>query len=198
MKTRLSILFAVLASCATPQVADPDVWIQTSPDYGAAGLNNIAVLEVQDPTGQAGHLRGLMREEVRVQLRDRLYAPTGLTYVDAHLRNGSKPAGGLSIVDAAHLKTLAAPACEQEIDGIFALQIQTWDESSLLVNNRVRYDVRVALYGAKGQKLLWHGGMRGEVDAGGLGPAPRDRRLRQEAAARAFVKDLVLKLPKRI
>ena len=77
------------------------------------------------------------------------------------------------------------------------MRLTHWDASSLMASGRVRFAADVRLVAPDAEAPLWSGSLRGEVKAGGEGPAPRDRANRARAAADGFAKELILLLPLR-
>ena len=174
-----------------PQINDE---LRQSPDFSAINPTDIAVLPVEDVTdgGKVAPLLELMRETLMEELITRDYTPLSAITVDAHMRVTPGPDG--SILEAAFLSTLASKA---EEDAILALQISKWDDTTLLVDNRVRFEAQVTLLGSKDRQVLWSGRFAGDVEAGGMGAAPRDPARRAESTAREFIKALIGRLPKR-
>ncbi len=106
----------------------------------------------------------------------------------------SLPVDGSSVVQEAVLKKLAGKAQE---DAVLAIQINRWDESSLMASAIVRFSAEVTLLGSKEGRALWSGALQGQVKAGGTRPAPRDPEARANAAAAEFVAQLIQRLPRR-
>lgn len=191
-------LLGTLPGCITTNEAEVREWLQISPELRATNPADIAVLPVEDatPEGTVGALAGHIREEINRALVQRSYSHLSSTYVDAHMgrRNVVPAAGGESIVEPAVLSRLASKADE---DAILAVQIARWDQTTLLVDNQVKFLAKVTLFGSKDRKVLWSGGLSGSVEAGGLRAAPRDPEARAKAAASEFVDALIGRLPMR-
>ena len=81
-------------------------------------------------------------------------------------------------------------------DAMLAVRVDSWDESRLLSDMRVSFRLQAALVASDGE-LLWSGGLSGEVKAGGLGPAPRDRDAMARSCAELALNDLLLHLSRR-
>ncbi len=187
-----------LSACIAPPPPPPEVSLILAAALRQVNPADIAVLQVEDRTGKAlvKQLLGPMREQLRKSLVDRNYSPLGSVFVDGRMRRGIQNAslGNRSSIDPEYLASLVGQAGE---DAILAVQVSHWDESSLLVNNRVRFAAKVTLYGSAGKIVLASGDIRGLVIAGGEDAAPRDPIERARSAAREFAKVVISKLPKR-
>ena len=69
------------------------------------------------------------------------------------------------------LKRVAGKAAEE---AALAVRVERWDESHLLADKKLDFQVQAALVANDGE-VLWSGSLAGSVKAGGLGAAPRDR-----------------------
>jgi hypothetical protein len=197
----LGLTLALAVGLGACQIAGPPTiqdWLRREPALATVNPANIAVLQIEDKTsnGKLSSLLEPMRQQLLRALIERYYSPLGSTYVDAHMRRGAQEAatGGGSILDTDYLVSLAGKAKE---DAILAIQISHWDDNSLLVDNRVHFAAKVVLLDSVGKKVLWSGGMQGEVEAGGGEAAPRDPAARQHAAAVEFITQLTERLPRR-
>ncbi len=157
---------------------------------------DIAVLPIENRTHSPKFERLLetMHLEISHQLVQRRYSPLSQGVVEASARGQLPPSRG-SLLDEAVMKDLARGS---NADAILALQIRTWDESSLLSRSIVRFVAHVRLLGRESGQTLWAGGLEGQVRAGGLGTAPRDPERRAKAAVAEFALQLCNALPARI
>jgi hypothetical protein len=186
-------LFA--AACQTPAPVVVNSSFAATPAYATRSPADVAVLPVEDgtPNGSAARLLTMMRQEVMRQLPDRLFSPVSSEVVDVGLRNAAAPSTGQSILVPATLQKLAGHSAE---DAVFAVRVDKWDEGRLLVDRRVWFQFQAALVGADGVQL-WSGSIQGEVKAGGLGPAPRDRDAMARSCVELAVREMLLQLPRR-
>lgn len=166
------VLLAFLAGCQTtpPMVATPS--FSSSPALALRNPGDIAVLPVEDGTvGQTAsqHL-DFMRQTLLRQLPSRLYSPLSREVVDAALLQ-VKPQAGEALMTPSFLKRVAGKAAEE---AALAVRVERWDESHLLADKKLDFQVQAALVANDGE-VLWSGSLAGSVKAGGLGAAPRDR-----------------------
>jgi hypothetical protein len=188
--------FALVAiGCQAPAPVVVNSSFAASPAYATRSPADVAVLPVEDgtPNGSAARLLTLLRQEVMRQLPDRLFSPIAPHIVDASLRNAPVPPAGESILVPATLQKMAGHAAE---DAVFALRVDKWDEGRLQVDRKVWFQFQAALVGADGVQL-WSGSIQGEVKAGGLGPAPRDRDGMARSCVELAVREMLLQLPRR-
>jgi len=188
--------FALLAvGCQTPAPVVVNSSFAAAPAYATRSPADVAVLPVEDgtPNGSAARLLTLLRQEVMRQLPDRLFSPIAPQIVDASLRNAPTPPAGQSILVPATLQKMAGHAAE---DAVFALRVDKWDEGRLQVDRKVWFQFQAALVGADGVQL-WSGSIQGEIKAGGLGPAPRDRDGMARSCVELAVREMLLQLPRR-
>ncbi|GAB4142813.1 MAG: hypothetical protein Fur0037_10160 [Planctomycetota bacterium] len=180
-------LLVLLCGCAVPNPVVVTPSFQATPALFERNPSDIAVLQVEDGTadGAASRLCGLMRQVLMSHLPDRLYAPLSARVVDAALSD-DRPAEGQTALSPAYLKRIGGKVRE---DAVLAVRIDRWDESSILVDNRVRFQLQAAMSAPDGE-LLWQGGLTGEIKAGGQGAAPRDR----EAMARSCAEIAMIEL----
>ena len=193
-KSMAHVAFLGLVACTINPPPQIDDELRQSPEFAAVNPTDIAVLPVEDVTdgGDVAPLLELMRNTAMEELITRNYTPLSATMVDASMQVTTGP--DRSILEAAYLSTLVSKA---EEDAILALQISKWDDTTLLVDNRVRFEAQVTLLGSKDRQVLWTGRLVGDVEAGGMGNAPRDPQARAASAAREFIKALISRLPKR-
>ena len=189
-------LLALLGAC---QVTDPvvvDSTLMPTPAFSTRSPADIAVLPVEDGTPDKAVQRHLvfLRQEVMRQLPDRLFSPMATTVVDTALRAMPAPSAGESLVSPATLQRLAGHSSE---DALFALRVERWDESRLLIDRKLRFQFQAALFGSDGQQL-WSGSIQGEVKAGGLGAAPRDRDGMARSCGELAVREMMQRLPRRV
>lgn len=182
------VLLVAFAACKTPNPVVVTPAFQATAALSERNPNDIAVLPVEDGTedGQVGRLTSLMRQVLQRQLPERFYAPLNQRVVDAALSNISRAAGETAL-SPAYLKKVAGHAKE---DAVLAVRIDRWDESTLLIDYRVRFQLQAALAGADGE-LLWHGTLSGEIKAGGEGAAPRDREAMSRSCAELAMVELL-------
>jgi hypothetical protein len=163
----------LLAACETTNPVQVAPSFTTSPALAAVNPADIAVLAVEDgtPDGRAGKLLTLMRQVLMRALTERMYSPLSPAQVDAALSGDARQPSESSVTPA-YLKRVAGRATE---DATLAVRIDDWDESTLLTDKVVRFRVHAVLVAANTADPLWSGTMQGEVKAGGLGAAPRDK-----------------------
>lgn len=197
--TTVVVLMFAMVGCQTaePVAVYPSFTVDKA--LAAQSPAQIAVLPVEDGTEGRSATRHLafLRQEVMRQIVLRLYTPLKATHVDAALRRNSevvRPAESTSVLDPTWLKKVAGSAAE---DATFALRVDRWNEAQLLVNHRVYFQFQAALVGKDG-KQLWYGTLSGEVKAGGAGAAPRDREYMARSCLEIAVRELLLRLPRRL
>ena len=180
MRSTALSLVVLLAACQAPVPLRTTPSFTTSTELALRKPNDIAVLAVEDgtPNGAAARHLDFMRQVLQRRLPERRYAPLSAQVVDAALRD-FHPGAGETLLTPAYLKRAAGHAAE---DALLAVRIDQWDEGALLTELRVPFQFQAALVGNDGV-LLWSGTLRGDVKAGGAGPAPRDR----DAMARSCV-----------
>jgi len=190
----LSPLLLLLAGgCHTVDPVTVYPSFTTSPELVAQAPSDIAVLPVENGTRDPAtdrHL-GFMRHEVIRQLVDRKYGPLRAAYVDAGLRSNQVAKPENSVLDPIWLQSAVGHSSE---DATFALRVDRWDESQLLVNRRAYFQFQAALIGKEG-KQLWYGTLSGDIKAGGAGAAPRDREYMARSCIELAVRELLLRLP---
>lgn len=192
--------FVVLAVLALPacQSISPHV---TSTLVSTSELLNqkpsdIAILPIEDATldGRIRPWRATLRDALALGLVSRLYAPLNTDKVDAVLQaEATTPRNGTA-VDAGYLTGLAGKFGE---DALLAVRFTRWDESSLMLNARLRFACDLTMVHARSGRTLWSGGIEGDVKSGGYGPAPLSPEARAEDAARQVALEIAGRLPKR-
>ena len=87
---------ALVAACQTPAPVAVDANFVASPAFAQRSPSQVAVLPVEDGTGEGAVQRHLvfLRQEVMRQLPGRLYSPLTAQTVDAALRNAPRSAQG--------------------------------------------------------------------------------------------------------
>jgi hypothetical protein len=186
----------LLGACQAPPPIVVNAQFAPTPAMAGRTVENVAVLPVEDGTGtgSAAKVLTLMRQEVERNLVDRLYSPLATPKVDAALRAAPATASGDSILMPAVLQKLAGHAHE---DAVFALRVEKWDEGLLLIQHKVHFQLQAALVGSDGVQL-WSGTIVGEVKAGGANPAPFDRDGKARSCAQLAVREMMLRLPRRV
>lgn len=195
MRSFALVCLSLLVACKAP--SPPLTSTPSLINYPALATRNpceIAVLPVEDGTATQDASRHLefMRQVLQRALPSRLYSPIAPQVVDAALVR-QQPAAGESLMSPAYLKRVAGKAAE---DAVLAVQVARWDESRLLTDMRVSFQFQVALVANDGE-LLWSGGHSGEVKAGGLNAAPRDRDGMARSCAEIALHDLLNYLARR-
>lgn len=188
----------LLAACQTVEPVRVESTFAPTTAFSTRSPADIAVLPVEDGTTDGAAQRHLvfLRQIVMQQLPNRLFSPLSATAVDAALRNDPSavaPAPGESLLAPATLQKLAGHCAE---DAMFALRVDRWDESTLLFDKRLRFQFQAVLVGSDAQ-VLWTGTIHGEVKAGGVGAAPRDRDAIARSCAMLAVNEMMLQLPRR-
>lgn len=190
-------LLLVAAGCQTAEPVTVYASFKNSPALVTVAPANVAVLPVENGTGDPAIDRHLLfiRQELMGEMIARFYAAPRQTWVDASLRDLSRttesPAG--SVLDPNWLKKAAATVPE---DAVLAVRLERWDESQLLINRRVYFQFQAALVGKEGAQL-WYGTLSGDIKAGGAGAAPRDREYMARSCIDLAVRELMLRLPER-
>ncbi|HEX6813543.1 MAG TPA: hypothetical protein VF384_18130 [Planctomycetota bacterium] len=183
----------LLAGC---QMAAPVVVNSTfaaTPAFSARSPTDIAVLPVEDGTADGAARRHLvfLRQEVNRLLVDRRFSPLKTEIVDAGLRDVGGT--GESLLAPATLQRMSGHSAE---DAVFALRVDRWDESKLIVDRKVWFQFQAALVGSDGVPL-WSGTITGEVKAGGAGAAPRDRDGMARSCGSLAIQEMMQQLPMR-
>ncbi|MFK7742220.1 MAG: hypothetical protein AB8H80_18040 [Planctomycetota bacterium] len=183
----------LVSGCRTVNPVNVDGNFIASPALAERSPGVVSVLPVEDGSGGAvsRHLT-FMRQELRRQLSDRLYAATTEQWVDASLRGSTSLSE--SILTPASLERVAAAGPD---DAVFAVRVERWDESTLLANRRVRFRLQAALV-AKDGTQLWSGDLEGTVKAGGAGAAPIGKDAAARSCVELSVRQLLLRLPDRV
>lgn len=186
---------ALLAACETVQPVLVDSTLATTDAFGSLRRGDIAVLPVEDgtPDGAAQRHLVFLRQEIARQLVDRLFSPIEAAVVDASLRGSPDVAVSESVLAPASWPKLVGHSDE---DAVFALRVQRWDESRLPTDKRVRFEFQAAMVARDGA-LLWGGAIQGEVKAGGLDAAPRDREGMAKSCGTLAVGAMLQRLPRR-
>lgn len=192
----LKIVFPVLllAACQAPE---PKVFssLQAETDLYSLSPVDVAVLPVEDATPEqgAGHVLEGLRYEIAKALVSRKYTPLDNGKVDEALQEAG--ASGLSVVDAAWLRTLGGRFGE---DATLAVRITRWDQSALMAYATVEFAIDVSMMAPGHADPLWSGELNGRVKSGGTGPAPLKRPERERAAASEVAAELIRLLPMRM
>lgn len=191
----LTFLAFAAAACQTPDPVVVNASFVATPQFSGRSPSNVAVLPVEDGTGDGSVQRHLvfLRQEVMRQLKDRLFTALTATYVDAALSGVPRPAAGDSIMVPATLQKLAGHAAE---DAVFALRVDKWDEGRLSIDRKLWFQFQASMMGSDGVPL-WSGTIQGEVKAGGVGASPRDRDSMARSCAELAIQEMVNRLPRR-
>lgn len=199
----LGLLF--VAGCQAPNPVDVDGTFVSSPALAARSPAVVSVLpvEIAPAAASAGpgsieRHRTFLRQELRRQLSERLYAATTEQWVDASLRGAGASVSGTggsadSVLTPANLERLAAASRD---DAVFALRVDEWDETTLLADRKVKFRFQAALV-AKDGTQLWSGDLAGRVKSGGISAAPRGRDAASRSCVEMAVRQLLLRLPDR-
>lgn len=199
LRNRLTIpvLAVLLAGCMNPQPADVQSSLNVAPELYSANPTNVAVLPVEDasPDRRAvPHLERIRTELARALVRQ-LYSPFSARAVDGPLANEAVAIGkDGGVTNASFLQRLAGKFGE---DAMLGVKVDSWDESSLMADNKVRFSADVAMLDSKTKRMLWSGHLNGVVKAGGFGPAPLDRDEKAKSAAAEFAWQVIQRLPSR-
>lgn len=185
-----------LAACETTNPVIVDSNMAATEVFANRSPSQVAVLQIEDGTPDGAVQRHLvfLRQEIMRQLVDRLFTPLTSNVVDAAMRSAPEPAVRESVLAPSTLQRLVGRAHE---DAVFALRVDKWDESTLAVDKRVRFQFQAAMVGSDSQ-LLWSGTIHGEVKAGGADAAPRDRDAAARSCATLAVREMLLRLPRRV
>lgn len=187
------------AACQTVEPKTVESTLVATPSLATVRPGDVAILPVEDGTPDSAFVRHLTfaRQELMRQLVDRLYNPITAYTVDAAL--AAKPGVAEastkreSILSPTTLKTMVGHAKE---DAAIAVRIDRWDESRLLIDKRVRFEMQAAMMSSKGEQL-WSGALRGEIKAGGIGAAPRDRDGMARSCIVLAIEEMLAQLPQR-
>lgn len=195
-RTVIVLAAAALAACQTPATKITADSLDVSTDLYAVNPSDIAVLPVEDatPDQAASAVVDQIRSEISQALVHRLYAPLSSKKVDEALAEAGADKSTVSVTDAGWLKSIAGKCGE---DATLSVRITEWDRSSLMSNGRVRFTADVSMMSEKSPNPLWSGLFKGEVKAGGSGPAPMDRAARENSAASELAEALIKRLPRR-
>ena len=190
--TALGLL--LLSGCQTVNPVQVDASFVATPEFTANCPTVLGVLPIEDGTIAGTAERHLMffRQEVNRRLVDRGYSSTTANWVDAS-QLGAAPAGE-SILTPGRLEALAKQSRD---DGVLAIRIEKWDETSLMADRRIYFEIGAAMISSDG-KQLWNGSIKGNVKAGGLGASPLGRNASARSCAEMAVSQLLLRLPDRV
>jgi hypothetical protein len=185
---------ALLVGCETrpPMLTTPS--FVTSPLLAVRNPADIAVLSIEDGTmdhAVARHLE-LMRQVLMRALPERLYSPLSPAVVDAAI-GGENRGANETVLTPGYLRRVAGKSSE---DALLAVRVDRWDESSLLTDKRIRFQIQAAMCASDGE-LLWSGTLAGEVKAGGAGATPLDKETMARSCAELAMLDLLNHLSRR-
>ena len=196
VRVLLAAGLACLAGCETTPPVRVDANFASTEVFANRSPADVAVLPIEDGTPDGSVQRHLvfLRQEINHQLVDRLYSPLAANVVDAALRGAPEPAAKESVLAPSVLQKMIGRAHE---DAVFAVRVAKWDESTLLVDKRVKFELQAAMMGNDGQ-LLWSGTIQGDAKAGGLSAAPRDRDAMARSCGSLAVQEMLMRLPRRV
>jgi len=189
-------ILGLLTACETVPPVRVDSNFASTEVFANRSPADVAVLPIEDGTPDGSVQRHLvfLRQAIEREMVDRLYSPLTSTVVDAAMRGAADVGPKESLLAPATLQKMVGRAHE---DAVFAVRVQRWDESSLLVDKRIRFEFQAAMMG-KGGELLWSGTIQGDVKAGGVGAAPRDRDAMAQNCGAMAVKEMMQRLPRRV
>lgn len=173
VKRFLAVVLSLwFASCQTPPPINASSSFSASPALALRNPSDIAVLPVEDGSSEQVASRHLdyMRQALQRQLPARLYVPLAPELVDAAMLK-NQPKEGETLMTPAYLKRIAGKATEE---AALAVRVNRWDESHLLTDKKVDFEIQAVLVANDGE-VLWSGNLSGSVKSGGFSAAPRDR-----------------------
>ena len=194
----LTIGLLVSAGFRTIQPVQVDGSFVATPAFATNCPTVVAVLPVEDGTGEpagaqsVGRHLTFFRQEINRQLIDRRFSSTRENWVDASFMGAGDSSE--SILTPARLTALAKASRD---DGVFAVRIEKWDESSLMADRFVTFEIGAAMVDSEGTQL-WSGSLKGRVKAGGVGASPLGRDAAARSCAELAVRELLLRLPDRV
>ena len=196
VRVALVAVLALGAACETAPPVRVDANFASTEVFATRSPADVAVLPIEDGTPDGSVQRHLvfLRQEISHRLVDRLYSPIAANVTDAALRGAPEPAAKESVLAPSVLQKMVGRAHE---DAVFAVRVAKWDESTLLVDKRLRFELHAAMMGNDGQ-LLWSGSLQGEAKAGGVGAAPRDRDAMARSCGSLAVQEMLQRLPRRV
>ena len=158
---------------------------------------DIAVLPIEDasPYSAASEVRDSLRDALTVAMIERGYTPLATPKIDQVLRQEGAIEPEISVVDASWLKSLGGKFGE---DATLGVRITAWDASSLMSTGWVRFGADVAMVSPEQEAPLWSGNIKGEIKAGGDGPAPTGRHRRLLSVSKELAGHMMRLLPKRM
>ena len=189
-------LLAALAGCQTVDPVRVDSTLNATEAFATRSPADVAVLPIEDgtPDGAVNRHLVFLRQEIMRQIVDRRFTPITANVVDAALRNVPDAAVKESVLAPSSLRRVAGAARE---DAVFAVRVEKWDESTLSVDKRVRFQFQAVMAGSDSH-LLWSGTIQGEVKAGGVDAAPRDRDAMARSCGALAVREMLQRLPRRV
>lgn len=188
------VLLALAVGCKSPPPMNATSSFAASPALALRNPSDIAVLPVEDGTSNKGVERfaEYMRQTIQRALPSRLYVPLSLDLVDSAML-ANKPQPGESMLAPGYLKRVAGKFSEE---ALIAFRINRWDESRLMVDKTVDFEVQAAMVASDGE-VLWSGSLVGTVKSGGLAAAPRDRDQMSRSCANLAIESALNYLPRR-
>jgi hypothetical protein len=182
---RAAALFVLVLAAACrhiPERPGRHVEVLSTPNAQPLTLVDIAVMPVENLTGEADLPLEDMRAEFQAGLVRLRYSPLSLAYVDRSLADATYTKGSL------------------REEGIFQVTLHAWDETSLRAHGVVQVDCEARLidpYLPETEAALWHGHLARPIQLGSDRSIHSIARLRKEALV-AMVEELLGAVPPRI
>jgi hypothetical protein len=193
LESVVPFVLVALAACQSQPSRQVSSGLQLAPTFRAAPPSQIAILPVEDRTGDRSFLEWADRLRVAVerQLAGRAYSPLSPGYVDERLTAIGRFASG-SPTDPAWLAELRGSFQEEALLG---LQMVEWDARRIVETRRVTFSIEVRMLDSSSGATLWSGRFGGSVKSGGDGATPLTRDRQLEAAVDEVAAALVAELP---
>jgi hypothetical protein len=188
------VLSALVVGCKAPPPMNATSSFAASPALALRNPSDVAVLPVEDgtPNMAVSRFGDYLRQSIQRQLPARMYVPLAHELIDASLLT-NKPQAGETLLSPAYLKRVAGKFSEE---ALLAVRVNRWDESRLLVDKTVDFEIQAAMVASDGE-VLWSGSLVGTVKSGGLAAAPRDRDQMSRSCGDLAVIEVLNHLPRR-